>query len=250
MVLDGEILAKGDNDNSDFSKLALRSHLGDKTSDRAKELIMPLEYHVFDVLSVMGENVCHLPLDERRKLLVQSVDENSNLKVVKQHPRGIDLFEQMVKEGQEGIVSKRRDGSYEPGKRHWIKVKVMCQDEFVVGGITMGEGKREGKVGALLIGALNASGEFSYFGKVGTGFSDSMLDVIWRKLDFDQDENPFVGGGWDRKIELEEPVFVVPEMVIQTRYQAISKDGRLRFPSFLGFRDDKEASEVVAPNVD
>src|SRR5205085_12024047 len=94
---------------------------------------------------------------------------------------GRAVLEASKRTGLEGVMAKRLDSIYEPGKRTraWLKVKHHRRQEFVIGGWTTGEGRRAGSIGALLVGYYE-DGELRYAGHVGTGFTDQTLADLER----------------------------------------------------------------------
>jgi bifunctional non-homologous end joining protein LigD len=232
-ILDGEVVSLGDDSLPDFQRLSLRSHLNDEFTIEARRSIFPVEYHVFDILTRRGEDLRHLPLDERKGHLTEVLAglDRTSIKCVSSHPQfGKVLYAGAEKLKLEGIVAKRRASTYQEGKRSpdWLKIKILKQDEFVVGGFTLGEGKRENKVGALLVGAYEDGGEstdlysgtrFVYYGKVGTGFTERFLDTLTPRLAKLQ---TLVSPFWEEtKIKREPRVWCRPELVVQVRYQEI-----------------------------
>jgi bifunctional non-homologous end joining protein LigD len=152
--------------------------------------------------------------------------------------------------GLEGVVAKRADSPYTPGRRTraWIKVKVRRHDELVVGGWAPGEGNRAGRLGALLIGYYPQPGDTAlrYAGRVGSGFTSAELERMARQLaPLAEGGCPFVprppaaqarGAHWVR-----------PEVVVEVAYSDWTSDGRLRHPVYMGQRGDVDPRAVVRP---
>jgi bifunctional non-homologous end joining protein LigD len=148
-----------------------------------------------------------------------------------------------IEHGFEGLIAKRLDSPYEPGKRPgtWLKLKNQRRQEFVIGGWVPGEGKRSGKVGALVVSYYD-DGRFISAGKVGTGFSERRLAELRTMLDpLARDTSPFDGG-----VVPKETQFVEPALVCEVEFtEWTSASGQLRHPSFKGLRTDKSPREVV-----
>ena len=139
-------------------------------------------------------------------------------------------------------MGKKLDSPYEPGRRTgaWVKVKNRNRQEFVVGGWLDGEGKRSGHPGALLVGYYDRD-KFVYAGKVGTGFTDAMLDKLQSALKaIAQAKNPFDVGAAPKAAH-----FVKPKLVAEVEFVEWTRSGQLRAPAFKGLRTDKSPREVV-----
>jgi bifunctional non-homologous end joining protein LigD len=202
-------------------------------------------YFVFDLLHLDGEDLTGATLETRKGALEALVGSRSvgvirySTHVVGQ---GEEFFRQACRLSLEGIVAKRRDGPYEPGRgRSWLKVKCIQEQEFVIGGFTEPKGSRVG-LGALLLGVNGEGGALAYAGKVGTGFTGSVAVSLRKRLDkLRVTDSPFQGrppGGKEAR-------WVKPIMVAEVEFTEWTDDGRLRHPSFKGLREDKAASEVV-----
>src|SRR5690606_9801113 len=145
--------------------------------------------------------------------------------------------------GLEGIVSKRADAPYRPGRGDdWRKVKCQKRQEFVVGGWTEPQGSRAG-LGALLLG-VHEDGALRLAGKVGTGFTDRDLRTLRERLrPLERDRPAFADpprGAAARGVH-----WVEPAVVVEVEFTEWTRDGQLRHPSFKGVREDKPAAEVV-----
>lgn len=158
---------------------------------------------------------------------------------------GPEALEYARSHGWEGVVAKRRDSTYQPGRRSssWIKDKLWLTQEVVVGGWRAGEGGRSSGIGALLVGVPDGQG-LQFAGRVGTGFTDKALAALKKTLTpLQTDQSPFTArlSGPDAK----GVTFVRPELVGEVRYSERTSDGRLRQPSWRGLRPDKSPEEVV-----
>jgi bifunctional non-homologous end joining protein LigD len=199
-------------------------------------------YFAFDLLFLDGENLMRLPLEERKARLETLLGgkRTGPIRWVSHIiGRGPDVFAAARAHGLEGIVSKRRDGPYRPGKRDtsWQKTKCVQRQEFVIGGFTDPEGSREG-IGALLLGYYD-DGRLVYAGKVGTGFTQALALELRRALGgIEQDECPFA------ERPPEDAHWVAPKLVGEVMFTEWTGDGTLRHPSFKGLRKDKKAKDV------
>jgi bifunctional non-homologous end joining protein LigD len=245
-VLDGEIVAFDEHDRPSFGLLQQRMHLTEPTAVARQMVEVPVVYQIFDLLHLDGHDLFDLPYLERRRLLVDLVEEDGAWRVPPHHVGdGDDLYAVAEEQRLEGLVAKRVDSRYLPGarSRSWIKVKVRPQQEFVVGGWTSGEGSRADLLGALLVGYYD-DGVLRYAGKVGTGFGEvelRRLDPLLRASPID--ESPFDPPP-PRDIA-RRAHYVEPTMVVEVAFGEWTGDGRLRHPAYLGARDDKQPHEVV-----
>jgi bifunctional non-homologous end joining protein LigD len=232
-VLDGEVCALDDQGRASFS--AMQQGSG------------PLVLYVFDVLEVEGEPLLDLPLTERRRRLEALLDKrNRTVRLSDAFDDGEALFEAATAQRLEGIVSKRADSRYEPGRRsrNWIKVKTQGRQELVVVGYTKGHGRRSDGFGSLVL-AVNEDGGLRWAGNVGTGFDDAEIERLLSKLKpLRTDTPPLAEVPKMPKVRKGDVVWVEPELVAEVRFAEWTHDGRLRAPVYQGLREDKEASEV------
>jgi bifunctional non-homologous end joining protein LigD len=243
-VLDGEIVALDAKGRPSFQRLQSRMHVASAGEVRRRMAEVPVAYLVFDVLYLDGHKRMKLPYTERRALLEGLPIAGPSCQIPPtQAGGGAAVFEASARMGLEGVMAKRLDSIYEPGKRTraWLKVKNHRRQEFVIGGWTSGEGRREGHIGALLLGYYDGD-KFAYAGHVGTGFTDRMLRELRELLEpLRTDVNPF-----DTPTpKLKNPTFVEPKLVAEVEFSEWTRDGTLRQPSFKGLREDKEPRQVV-----
>ena len=213
---------------------------------------VPVGYVLFDVLEVDGRSLLGDTYDERRAVLQEVVEPGDGWFVSTAEADGEVLLEAVRSQGLEGVVAKRRDSRYEPGRRSpgWVKVKVRLQQELVVGGWLPGSGAREATFGALLVGyhdppreGRRRAGPLRYAGRVGTGFRDALLrDLRGRFDEMASDECPFDPPP-PREVA-RAARWVRPEMVVEVAHAEWTADGVLRHPSYLGERTDKAPDEV------
>jgi bifunctional non-homologous end joining protein LigD len=245
-VLDGEIVALDGEGRPDFGTLQRRMHVASETAVRRLAREAPVTYVIFDLLWLDGHSLMALPYEERRARLAELALDGGERWRVPDHVvgHGAQLLEATGKQGLEGVIAKRLDSPYEPGRRgsSWIKVKNVQRQEFVVGGWMPGQGKRRERFGALLVG-VREDGALRYVGRVGTGFSDGELDRLGELLaPLERDASPFAPGG---PAVPRGAVFVEPELVAEVEFREWTQGGQLRAPSYKGLRDDKPAELVV-----
>jgi bifunctional non-homologous end joining protein LigD len=185
-----------------------------------------------------------LPYTERRERLEQLELGGAAWRVPAVHrDAGKRLLEATQSQGLEGVVAKRLDSHYEPGRRTgaWLKIKHVRRQELVIGGWIPGEGRRAKRIGALLMGYYR-DGTFVYAGRVGTGFTEKTLTELHSALEpLRRDTSPF---GSAPKLP-REAVFVEPCLVAEIEFREWTNEGVLRAPSFKGLREDKSPREVV-----
>jgi bifunctional non-homologous end joining protein LigD len=232
-VLDGEVCALDERGRSSFS--AMQQGTG------------PLVLFVFDLLELDTEPLFDLPLTERRERLRALLDEQSRtVRLSEAFDDGPGLYEAARQQQLEGIVSKRRDSRYQPGRRtrDWLKIKTHGRQEFVIAGYTKGQGRRASTLGSLVL-AVREGDELRYVGNVGTGFSDREIDRLLEKLrPLERTDPPFREVPKMPKVRKGDVVWVEPELVAEVVFVEWTHDGHLRAPSYQGLREDKEAADV------
>ena len=247
-LLDGELVATDGDGRPSFGLLQQRMHLTNPVEVARRAAEVPVSYVVFDLLHLEGHSLLDVPLRDRRRLLDQVLDDGPRWRTSPQHDDGPALLEAATDRGLEGVVAKRLDSRYEPGKRTrtWLKVKVRRKQELVVGGWVPGEGNRSGRLGALLVGYHDGpGGPLRFAGRVGTGFRDAELDrLAERCAALAQDDCPFDPPPPAAELR-RGPRWLRPELVAELEYAEWTSDDRLRHPSYLGLRTDKAASEVT-----
>jgi bifunctional non-homologous end joining protein LigD len=247
MVLDGEVVAFDPDGRPSFERLQSRMHLGSDAAVRRRMSDIPVTYVVFDLLWLEGHSTLALPYVDRRKLLAElGLGGPAWRTPAHREGEGAALKRASEEQGLEGIVAKRLDSAYEPGRRStaWIKIKNQCVQEFVVGGFTPGSGGRSASLGALAVGVREHTGEGAgllYAGKVGTGFTESTMALLVRELEpLRSSENPF-----DGRRPPKETTFVEPRLVARVEFREWTRTGTLRAPSFKGLVPDADPSAVI-----
>ncbi len=244
-VLDGELVSFDDDGRPSFERLQRRMHVTAASSVRRLAVSTPVVYAIFDLLYLDGHNLMSLPYSERRERLTELGLQGPAWRVPAAHPPpGQRLLDATEQQNLEGIMAKRLDARYEPGRRTgaWIKIKHIRRQELVIGGWLPGEGRRTDRIGALLMGYYEPDGRLHFAGRVGTGFTDRMLDELGGKLArIRRDKTPF-----DPPPKLpRNAAFVDPELVAEVDFREWTAEGVMRAPSYKGLRDDKPALEVI-----
>jgi bifunctional non-homologous end joining protein LigD len=247
LVLDGEIVAFDANRGGvSFAALQPRMHVQNPAQIRRLAEQVPVTYCVFDLLYLDGHRTTELSYRERRELLEGLALRGPHWDtppVVR--GGGAEALAASKRLGLEGVVAKRLDAGYEPGRRSraWVKVKNFATQEVVIGGWTPGQGRRAGTVGSLLLGLPTGDG-LEFVGGVGTGFTRQMLDDLYGRLrPLERKTSPFARElpARDRK----DARWVTPRLVGEVMFGEWTRDGRLRHPAWRGLRPDKSPDEVV-----
>ena len=245
VVLDGEIVALDARGRPSFSKLQNRMNLT-KTPDIERAMRdHPVHYFVFDVLELDGESLVRRPYTERRHALERALHETERVRVPPAFDGDLTAALRASRElGLEGVMAKDVDSTYTLGRRssRWVKIKHHLTQEVVIAGWRPGEGRRTGAVGALLMGVPDSEG-LRYVGKVGTGFRERELDeLVTRFARMERKTTPFIdvpaadarGARW-----------ITPRLVGEVEFGEWTPTGRLRQPSWRGWRPDKAPGDVV-----
>lgn len=245
VVLDGEIVALDGEGRPSFGELQARMHV--QRPDRSLLARVPVSYLVFDVLHVEGESLLKTAYDERRAVLdALGLDGPRWATPPAFQGDGDAAMAASRAQGLEGVLAKRRDSVYEPGRRSrsWVKIKHVRAQEVIVCGWQPGSGRRAGGIGSLLLGVHDEQGRLIYAGHVGTGFTTRMLEDLAARLSpLERKTSPLAD-------EVPRPQarnahWVTPRLVGEVAFAEWTKDGRLRHPVWRGLRPDKSADQVI-----
>lgn len=255
-VLDGEVVALDAEGRPSFQLLQRRMGLDSPLMIRRRVTEVPVTYVVFDLLYLDGRPTTDLPYSERRELLTGLGLDATSWRVPQHHVGTGESFLAAVRERDlEGIVAKRLDSPYRPGRRSadWIKVRNRRRQDLVVGGWMPGEGGRAGSVGSLLLGYWDATPaeaerlqrpqRLVFAGGVGSGFTERTLADLDQRLEpLRREASPFELGTRPKRPN---PVYCEPRLVCAVEFTEWTHEGTLRQPVFKGLRDDVEVREVV-----
>lgn len=232
-VLDGEIVVLDPSGRSEFQ--LLQNYPATRQG--------PLVYYVFDLLYLDGHNLQNLPLRRRKELLAQVVPDVSTVKLSDHvEENGVAFFAAVANRGLEGVVAKDGNSKYQQGRRSqsWLKIKTALRQEAIICGYTEPRGSRE-SFGSLVLGVHDGP-ELRYIGNVGTGFNDASLAELRERL------KPLTQAKSQFKTPPKSKTrshWVRPELVCEVTFAGWTDKGHLRFPVFLGLREDKPAASVV-----
>ncbi len=215
-VLDGEIVAFDQAGRPNFGTLQARMHVR-QPSQRLLASV-PVFYQVFDVLHVAGWSTLRMPYQQRRDLLDQLDLDGPRVQVPPCFPGGgASVLDSARQQGLEGVVSKRLDSPYLPGRRRMI--------------------------GSLLLGVPDEHGLLRYAGGVGTGFTEAMLrDLENRLRPLSRTSSPFADEV--PRADARDANWVEPRLVGEVEFAEWTGDRYLRHPSWRGLRTDKAPTEV------
>jgi DNA ligase D-like protein (predicted ligase) len=241
-VLDGELVAIDSKGRTDFNLLQ---------NFRSAET--QIHYYAFDILAHKGKDITQLPLDERRALLAKILPRNDHISLsVVEHGSAAQILKFVKQHGLEGVIAKRADSVYEPGKRSglWTKTRINLGQEFVVGGYTPGAQGFD----ALIVGYYRGK-DLMFAARVRAGFVPATRREVFAKIKTLKIPNcPFANlpegseGRWGQGLTAEKMkgcVWVKPKMVVRIDFAEWTGAGKLRHTKFVAHRDDKDPRKVV-----
>ncbi|HTY47466.1 MAG TPA: non-homologous end-joining DNA ligase [Methanomassiliicoccales archaeon] len=240
-VLDGEIVVFDSRGNPSFRLLQKREHVAEGMYHlRSKQ--HPATYVVFDIIEIEGESLIKMPLAERKKVLERVISEGPTLRRIVSTRDGQALWDLVIERGTEGVMGKKLDSVYEPGKRsvNWIKIKTTVTMDCVIVGYT-----HEKRIVSSLALALYRGIDLVYVGRVGTGFDEKMLVEIRDLLEpLRTPERPTIN---DSEHEI---IWVRPELCCEVEFLEFTPHEHLRAPVFRRMREDKPPRECTFDQVE
>jgi len=242
-IVDGEIVALGEDGVPRFEQLQQRIGLNTEADVRRKMKQVPVYYFAFDLLYLDGHRLTDVPYETRRERL-RSLQLSGPSWQTPEHQvgHGQAMLQASRASGLEGIVAKRLDSPYEEGRRSaaWLKIKNRRRQDLVIGGWLDGEGRRQGAPGALLVGYREGD-QLVYAGRVGTGFTDATLARLAELMaPLARDSSPF-----DRGRPPASAHFIEPRLVGDFEFSDWTRADQVRAGAFKGLRTDVDAGEVV-----
>lgn len=246
VMLDGEIVALDRSGRASFTRLQRRMHVSSAPAAERLATQDPAVLMVFDVLYLDGHSLLDLPWADRRHVLeTLELSGESWQTPAAMHGTAAEAYAESKREELEGVVAKRRDGLYRPGRRSpdWIKLKNIRTQEAIVGGWREGTGNRAGTIGALLLGLPASGGKLDYIGRVGTGFTQAVLaDLMTRFAQLGVSSSPFTD---IPRVDAHGAHWLSPSLVGEVAFSEWTTDDRLRHPAWRGLRPDKSPADVV-----
>ncbi|HST49388.1 non-homologous end-joining DNA ligase [Jatrophihabitans sp.] len=242
-LIDGEVIALRDGVPS-FAALADRMHVGDERRARELAQVQPVTMMAFDLLRLYGVDLTQRPLSERRNSLERLSLPEPTWRSSPAYDDGPALLAATLDQGLEGVVAKRRQSIYQPGRRSpdWIKTAHKLHQVCVVGGWRPETGSPE-LIGALLMGMPDGAGGLSFTGRVGSGISRAAGQDLKRLLGpLRRAASPFNAA--IPRLDAVGAVWCEPSVVIEVRHHGWTTGNRLRFPVFRGVRPDIDPAEV------
>jgi|Deesub1362A_J573_1020465.scaffolds.fasta_scaffold00151_10 DNA ligase D-like protein (predicted ligase)/DNA ligase D-like protein (predicted 3'-phosphoesterase) len=246
IVLDGEIIVLTEG-QIDFQRLIERAQTNSAKTIKLLSKKFPATYVIFDILEKEGEPLLDLPLTERKKMLEEFVKEGKYVVLsIYVEEIGEAYYEAAIKRGMEGIIAKKKQSSYKPGRRSsdWLKIKKIKTCDCVIFGYTKGKKSRRETFGALILGLYSHATPL-YVGKVGTGFSEAEMRKLIKVFEELQVKEGILSGA-----DLPEDItWLKPELVCEVGYQSITREGKLRMPRFIRLRLDKMPRECTLDQI-
>jgi bifunctional non-homologous end joining protein LigD len=232
-IFDGEIIAVDEHGNSNFQDL--------QNYQRTRE--GNLIYYIFDILHLNGKNLRNLPLRTRKEILAEILPKKQDLIRYADHieEKGKEFFKLIQQKEIEGIIAKKENSVYEPGKRgnNWQKIKALHRQEAVIAGMTAPKGGRKG-FGSLVLGVYEGE-DLVYIGQSGGGFDEKELLHLANKF------RPHIitKSPFKKPPKLATPAtWLEPKIVCEVKFTKWTDDGKMRHPVYLGLRDDKDPRKV------
>lgn len=231
-VFDGEMVVFDQNGRHDFQ--LMRNYSKSKKGR--------LRYYIYDLLYYDKYNLFTLPLIDRKQILKEILPDMPEL-IISDHIQGnaAYVFSHIAKEGLEGIILKKADSRYEPGKRSpdWLKAKVRKTTDAVVIGYT--NPKHTPLFGSLVLGIYDGN-ELTYFGHAINVPEEEKESMMIRMKPLETRNQPLKEVPADvikRGVQ-----WLKPDLVCEVKYNQITINGKLRQTTYLGFREDKPAADV------
>ncbi|HXY76901.1 MAG TPA: DNA ligase D [Steroidobacteraceae bacterium] len=241
MILDGEIIALDAAGRPSFNALQNRAQLKTAAEIAAAQREHPVVFVCFDLLHFAGMNLRGATYADRHRYLAQCLLPGAHLQLVHVSENARELYDASLAHGFEGVIAKRLDSTYQPGRRtrSWLKIKAAQTAEFLIGGYTRGKGARD-PMGALLLGYWDGKA-LRYAGHVGSGLDDKMVEALLKRMTkLKRRDSPF-----SEAPPLHRPTtWLNPKLVAEVSFAEWTPDGALRAPVFVRMREDVPPESV------
>ena len=238
-IADSEIVAF-DGKITSFRKLQKRMHL--KNPDEIANSKVKVYIYIFDLMYYSGYEMDELPLGERKSLLRKLLDFKDPIRFTShRNEKGEDYYREACRKQWEGLIAKKANSNYAHSRSsNWLKFKCENEQEFVIVGYSKPQGERKG-FGAILIGFYEDE-NLKYAGKVGTGFTDQMLEELHKQFQKIEVKQPRLK---DDDLSTKDVHWLKPELVAEVAFTEWTSSDKLRHPRYLGLRRDKDPKDVV-----
>jgi DNA ligase D-like protein (predicted polymerase)/DNA ligase D-like protein (predicted ligase)/DNA ligase D-like protein (predicted 3'-phosphoesterase) len=235
-LFDAEIVCLDEAGRPEFKKVINRLQTSAETDIQRKSTSQPVYCYLFDCLYLDGRSITSEPIERRYEWLADAVKKGTNYRLSEIFDDGEALFKAAREHNLEGIMAKKRESAYFPGRRTnlWQKIKVRESDECMVIGYTRGKGDRRQYFGALHL-AQQVNGDMQYRGKVGTGFNESMMAEISEELDKQNETEKPVP---NEIINEKDTIWIEPNIVVEVSYSSLTPDEIFREAVFVRLRPD------------
>jgi bifunctional non-homologous end joining protein LigD len=240
MVLDGEIVVLGADGRPSFNALQNRAQTKSPQELAGAQRTAPAVLVCFDLLHFAGINLRGSPYVERRRYLTQCLLPSTHLQLMHVSSDAEKLYAVAFESGFEGVIGKRKDSVYQPGRRtpYWLKFKAVNTSEFVIGGYTKGKNARE-PLGALILGYWK-NNDLHFAAKCGSGFAEASIELLLERFKgLERKTHPFV-----EKPALPRALWLNPKLVAEVEFDSWTAAGHVRHPVFLRLRDDVPSTTV------
>jgi bifunctional non-homologous end joining protein LigD len=245
-ILDGEIVVSDKkNGIPNFQDHQRRMNINNIKEIEILSRQIPATYYFFDILYLDGKDLQRLPFLERRKILSETIEENSRIRISDFIEEiGKEIFDKTKSMGLEGIVAKHKSSKYLQGirSRDWLKIKNIKTQDCIIIGYTKGEGNRENYFGSLLLAAYDSKSKLRFVGHTGSGFDFDQLEKVYERLQKMKVEKcqisyvPYTN---------RDPVWIKPELVAEIKFSNWTGEKIMRAPIFLRFREDKIPKDCI-----
>lgn len=255
-ILDSEVVGYDPKTHKDKPFEAISQRIKRKYGIEKIIKELPVEINAFDVLYLNGKSLINLPFIERRKILEKTVyPEKYRIRIAFQiitdsDKKALEFYHEALKIGEEGIMVKKLDSPYKPGRRvgYMVKMKPESRDfDLVIVGAEHGTGKRAGWLTSFIVACRGENGKFLDVGMVSSGLK----------------EKPGEGTSYEEMTKMLKPLIieskgrfvrVKPKLVVAVTYQNIQKSPTyssgyaMRFPRITAYRPDRNTSDIATLN--